>query len=120
MKFQEGELFWGLITAFLCPPKFTFSLKITGGREKSSKLFGVFENVRTDYTSLISVEIYVDYNIVSAHLGQYHIVITIYFDLYAAGHCEALVYFRFFGGLQKLLDTSTPFQKSLLRKLIIN
>ena len=94
-------------TAFLCPPKFTFSLKIAGGRIKISKLFGVFENVSTDYTSLISVEIYVDYNIVSAHLGQYHIVITIYFDLYKL----ALVYFLLFGALQKLLDMSTPVPK---------
>ena len=37
-------------------------------KKKSSKLFGVFENVSSDYTSLISVEIYVDYNIVSAHV----------------------------------------------------
>ena len=89
MKFKEGELVWGLITARLCPQKFIFSLKITGGRKKSSKLFEVFVSVCTDYTSLISVKMYVDYNILSAH----HIVITIYFDLYAAGHCEALVYF---------------------------
>ena len=81
-EIKEGELVWGLILHyFLCPPKFTFSLKTTGGRQKNIKLFGTFENVGSDYTFLISVEIYVDYNIVSAHLGQYmyHVVITIYF-----------------------------------------
>ena len=47
-------------------PKFTCSLKFTGGGEKSSKLFGVFENVSSAYACLISVEMYVAYNIVSA------------------------------------------------------
>ena len=105
MKFKEGELVWGGFGVSLLHvyvrPKFSFSLKITDGRKKSSKLFGVFENVRTDYTSLISVEIYVDYNIVSAHLGQYHIVITIYFA-YTSWSLRGLCIFSIIWGSAKI------------------
>ena len=111
MKFQEGELVWGLITARLCLQKFTFSLKITGGREKSSKLFEVFVSVCTDYASLISVEIYVDYNILSAHLGQHHIVITIYFDLYELVTARLLYIFDYLGVCKNYL-TRAPHSKS--------
>ena len=55
---------------FYVPQNLLSVQKTTGGRkQKRSKLFGVFENVSSDYTFLISVEIYVDYNIVFAHLG---------------------------------------------------
>ena len=101
----------GLITARLCLPKFTFSLKITGGWKKSSKLFGVFVNVHTDYTSQISVEIYVDYNIVSAHLGQYHIVIITYFDLYELVTARPLYIFDYLGVCKNYL-TRAPHSKN--------
>ena len=115
MKFKEGELVWGgfgvsLLHVYV-PQKFSFSLKITGGRKKSSKLFGVFVNVSSDYTSLISVEIYVDYNIVSAHLGQYHIVITIYFDLYELVTARPLYIFDYLGVCKNYL-TRAPRSKN--------
>ena len=77
-------------------PKIYFQSKNYRWPKKDQQIIWVFENVSSDYTSLISVEIYVDYNIVSAHLGQYHIDHVVW--LIRAGHCEALVYFRIFEG----------------------
>ena len=78
-------------------PKICFQSKNYRWPKKEQQIIWVFENVSSDYTSLISVELYVDYNIVSAHLGQYHIVITIYFGLYELATARHLYIFEYLG-----------------------